>query len=41
MNSETIHFKLNEPQVLSLSDPTGDLDGANVIYPTSDGRGRE
>ena len=33
-----IKFTLNEPQVLSLSDPTGDLDGANVLYPTLDGR---
>ena len=33
-----IHFIPNEPQLLSLKDPSGTLDGFNVIYETSDGR---
>jgi hypothetical protein len=34
----TIAFKLNEPQILSLADITPDLDGTNWVYPTEDGR---
>jgi hypothetical protein len=34
----TIAFKLNEPQILSLADTTPDLDGTNWVYPTEDGR---
>lgn len=33
-----IHFNPNEPQVLSLKDPAGVLDGFNVLYETTDGR---
>lgn len=33
-----IHFPPNEPQVLSLKDPSGILDGFNVLYETSDGK---
>jgi hypothetical protein len=34
----TIHFKPNEPQILSLKDPSGCLDDFNVLYETSDGK---
>ena len=34
----TIHFKANEPQILSLKDPSGCLDDFNVLYETSDGK---
>ena len=33
-----IHFNPNEPQVLRLKDPSGCLDGFNVLYETADGR---
>ena len=34
----TIHFSPNVPEILTLSDVTGDLEGYNVLYPTSDGK---
>jgi hypothetical protein len=33
-----IHFTPNEPQLLALKDPSGVLDGFNVLYETSDGK---
>jgi hypothetical protein len=33
-----IRFEPNIPQVLSLADTTGDLDGYHVLYETTDGR---
>jgi hypothetical protein len=34
----TIHFKANQPQVISLAETSGVLEGFYVLYPTSDGK---
>lgn len=36
--NEIISFKLNEPQVLKLSDPVPDRDGCNWVFRTSEGK---
>jgi len=33
-----IHFKPNEPQVLSIKETSGIIDGFNVLYETADGK---
>src|SRR5271170_1058255 len=33
-----IRFLPNEPQVLALKEPSGTMDGFNVLYETTDGR---
>jgi hypothetical protein len=35
---KTIHFLPNEPQLLALKDPSGVIDGFNVLYECTDGR---
>jgi len=36
--TQYVHFTLNEPLTLALSDVTGEIDGFQVQYPTTDGR---